>query len=225
MTRTRWTGLAGLLFGALFFATVMFAGSTPDSDSADAVQKYADYWKDDSHQSHALIAAMLLSYAFLVLVLFSAGLRDRLRAVDAGPLPSFVLAAGTASATLLLAGGAIGLAVGVTADESKAFEVDGKTAMLADSTSYGLMAPGLMAGAAMAVVVGIVTLRTKALPAWTAWLGFLLGLTALGSYFSAWAGFIGLPLWAAVVGIVLLLQRDAAPAAVAAVETPAMSTA
>jgi hypothetical protein len=219
MTRTRWTGLAGLLFGITFFLTVVFAGSTPESDDADSVQKYADYWKDTDHSSKAVIAAILLSYAFLVLVAFAAGLRDRLRAVDAGPLPSFVLAAGTVSAALLLAGGQIGLSIGVTLDQSKGYDVDGKTALLFDSVAYQVMAPGLMAGAVMAVLVGLVTLRTRILPAWTAWLGFLLGLTALGTYFSAWAGFFGLPLWSAVMGIVLLLQNDTAPAVS---ETPAM---
>jgi hypothetical protein len=78
-----------------------------------------------------------------------------------------------------------------------------------DGLAYQVMASALMAGAVMAVLVGILTLRTKALPTWTAWLGFLLGLTALGSFFSAWAGFFGLPIWSAVMGIVLLLRADA----------------
>ena len=209
MTRTRWTGLAGLLFGIGFFLTAMLAGTTPESDDADSVQKYADFWKDTSQQSKSVIAAILLSYSFLLLLAFAAGLRHRLRAVDTGPLPSLVLAAGTAAAALLLAGGQIGLAIGVTLDQSKGYDVDGKTAMLFDSTAYQVMAPGLMAAAVMAVIVGILTLRTKVLPAWTAWLGFVLGLSAAGSYFTAWAGFFGLPLWSAVVGIVLLLQKDA----------------
>lgn len=221
MTRTRWTGLAGLLFAIAFGIIVNFAGSTPDADASDAVQKYADYWKDSSHQSHAFVAAFLLCYAVLLLIAFAAGLRDRLRAADAGPLPSLVLAAGTLSAALLMAGGGIGLAIGATADQSSSFVVDGNTAILADNTAYMLMAPGLMAGAVMATVVGILTLRTRVLPVWTAWLGFLLGLTALGAYFSAWAGFIGLPLWSAVMGIVLLLQNDELPARA---ETPAMAT-
>jgi hypothetical protein len=210
MTRTRWTGMAGLLFGIGFFFTVVFAGTTPESDNANSVQLYADYWKDTSHQSHSVWAAIALSFAFLLLIAFAAGLRDRLRAVDPGPLPSLVLAAGTASAALLLAGGQLGLSIGVTLDQSKGFDVDGKTAMLFDSVAYQIMAPGLMAGAVMATVVGILTLRTRVLPAWTAWLGFLLGLTAVGTYYSAWAGFFGFPPWSAVVGIALLLRSDAA---------------
>jgi hypothetical protein len=216
MTRNRWTGLAGLVFGIGFFVTVLLAGSTPDADTSNAAQNYVDYWKDSTHQSHAMWAAFVLTYTVLVLVAFAAGLRDRLRAVDAGPLPSFVLAAGTVAAALLMAGAGIGLAVGVTADEAKAFQVDGNTAMLADNTAYALMAPAMMAAAVMAAAVGLVTLRTRVLPVWTAWLGFLLGLSALGSYFSAWVGFFGLPLWSAVIGIVLLVRPDRAEAPVVA---------
>jgi hypothetical protein len=225
MTRNRWTGLAGILFGALFFFAGVFSGTTPDSDSADAVRKYADHFNDSSNQSHNTISAFVLSYAVVLLVCFAAGLRQRLRAVDTGPLPALVLGLGATAAAALLVGGETSFAMGVTADQASSFKVDGNLAMLLDGLGYQVLAPGLMAAAAMAVAVGVLTLRTRALPRWTAWLGFLLGLTAVGSYFSAWAGFIGLPLWAAVVGIVLLLQRDAAPAAVAAVETPAMSTA
>src|SRR5690349_1516657 len=135
MTRNRWTGLAGLVFGISWFVTVMYAGSTPDTDDADAVQQYADYWKDTSHQSRALVAALILTFSFLILVGFAAGLRDRLRSVDTGPLPSYVLAAGTVSAGLLLVGGVMGLSIGVTLDQAKSFEVDGNTAMLFDSTA------------------------------------------------------------------------------------------
>jgi hypothetical protein len=44
----------------------------------------------------------------------------------------------------------------------------------------------------------------------------------VGTYFSAWIGFIGLPLWVGVMGIVLLLHKEKVDAATAAsaVEVP-----
>jgi len=212
MTRNRWTGLAGLLYAICFAAITIIVPSTPDTGDSDAVKQYADFWNDSSHQSRALVAAMVLTYAFLLFLGFAAGLRDRLRAVDSGPLPSLVLGAGAVSAALMLAGGVASFAVGITADQAKSFSADGKTAMIFDNLGYGMLAPAFMAAAVMAVAIGIVTLRTRVLPVWTAWLGFLLGLACVGSYFSAWTGFIGVPLWSGVIGIVLLLQRDAAPA-------------
>jgi hypothetical protein len=209
MTRTRWTGLAGLLFGIALFGSIITAGTTPDSDGAGAADRYANYWNNDSHRTRAVIAAMMFSYVFVVGIAFAAGLRDRLRSVDSGPLPSLVLAAGTAANVLLMAGATLGMIIGITAKDSSGFKVDGSTALLFDSTGYGLLAAGIMAAGAMTVVTGIVTLRTRVLPAWTAWLGFLVGLAGLGSYFTAWVDFMLLPLWAAVVGVVLLLRSDA----------------
>lgn len=208
MTRSRWTGLAGILVGLGLFSINIISGSTPDTGDRNAVQKYADFWNKSSHQSRAVVCAMVLTYVFLLLIGFAAGLRDRLRTVDSGPLPSLVLAAGTAAAALILVGAEASFAVGVTGDQGKAFAVDGKTAVVLDNLGYQLMAPGLMAAALMAVVTGILTLRTRVLPVWTAWLGFLFGLGAIGSYFSAWTGFIALPIWTVVMGVVLLLRPE-----------------
>ena len=214
MSRSRWTGLAGILFGALFLFAGIFSGTTPDTDGAEAAQKYADHFNDTSTQNHNTVSAFVLTYAFLLLVCFAAGLRQRLRAVDAGPLPALALGLGVAAAAALLVGGETSFAVGTAADQAESFKVDGNLAMLLDGLGYQVLAAGLMAGAAMAVVVGILTLRTRVLPVWTAWLGFLLGLTAVGSYFTAWTGFIGLPLWSVVVGLALVMAKDE-PATVA----------
>jgi hypothetical protein len=208
MTRTRWTGLAGVLFGATLFGAILVAGATPDSDGAGAPDRYAKYWNNDSHQSRAFLAAMMFTYVFLLGIALAAGLRDRLRTVDSGPLPSLVLAAGTAGNVLLFGGAVTGMIIGITAKESEGFKIDGSLAMLLDSAGYGLLTGGVMALAVMVVLTGILTLRTRVLPTWTAWLGFLVGLAALGSFFTAWVNFMLLPLWSAAVGVVLLMRAE-----------------
>jgi hypothetical protein len=215
MTRNRWTGLAGFLFAILFLSINIFGPSTPDSSGSNAVAKYASYWSNNDHQTKARIGVLLVTYAVLLLVAFSAGLRDRLRAVDNGPLPSYVLAAGTAAAALMGVAGSVGFAVGLGAADTASLKVDGGLALVLDEASYALLATGLMLAASMAVATGIITLRTRVLPAWTAWLGFLLGLAVAGSLFTAWLAFLGLPLWTLVVSIVLLTQPvdEPAPAA------------
>jgi hypothetical protein len=208
MTRARWTGLAGVLFALSMVLIPVLAGTTPDIGADDAPDRFARYWSDTSHQSDSNIAALILSYAFLLLIAFVAGLHSRLRAVDRGPLPTLVLAAGAAAAVLILVGGQISFVTGVAADMSDGFKVDGSTALLLDNLGYQILAPALMAAAVMTTVTGIITLRTRVLPAWTAWLGFLIGLAALGSYFSAWSGFFALPAWSVLVGLVLLFTND-----------------
>ncbi|MBK5307605.1 MAG: DUF4386 family protein [Frankiaceae bacterium] len=211
MTRNRWTGLTGVLFGISFFAAAFTAGTTPDMGESNATEKFATYWNDTSHQSKAAITALVMTYVFLLLIAFAAGLRDRLRAVDAGPLPSLVLAAGVAAAVLILAGAQVGSIIGLTADQSSGYKVGGELALTLDTLAYQLFAPGLMAAGVMAVCTSLVTLRTRVLPAWTAWIGFLVGLAAVGSVFSAWTNFFLLPVWALVIGLVLLMRGDAEP--------------
>ncbi|MCA1713430.1 MAG: hypothetical protein LC789_18040 [Actinobacteria bacterium] len=211
MTRNRWTGVAGILFGLIFFAAGALAGSTPNSSASDAPARYLRYWTEGNHADRARLAGLVMTYVVVLLLAFAAGLRERLRGVDVGPLPSFVLAAGTACAVLIVAGAQASVAVGGASADTDAFKVDGNSALLFDHLGYGIMAPGLMAGAAMAVAVGLVTLRTRVLPAWTAWLGFLLGLGALGSFFTAWTGFFLLPIWSVAVGVCLLLRKDDVP--------------
>lgn len=215
MTRNRWTGLAGLLFTILFLSFIFTNPQTPDQASADAAAKYASYWNNSDHQTMARVGMILATYACLLLVAFTAGLRDRLRTVDSGLLPSYVLAAGTAAAALVAVGVAMWSAVPIAAADSSSFKVDGSLALALDAAGYGVIATGLMLAASVAVVTGIVSRRTRVLPAWTAWLGFLLGLTAAGSLFTAWIGLLGLPLWTLAVSIVLLTRPvdEPAPAA------------
>ncbi|MDT7573571.1 MAG: hypothetical protein QOE05_3745 [Actinomycetota bacterium] len=216
MTRTRWTGLAGVLFAIVFFVGGALAGSTPNSSASDAVQRYERYWSNGDHADRGRLAGLVLTYVVILLVAFAAGLRDRLRAVDAGPLPSFVLASGAVAAALIVGGAQASLAVGSTHADTASFKVDGNSALLFDHLGYGMMAPGLMAAAAMAVAVALVTLRTRVFPVWTAYLGILLGLGAVGSFFTAWTGFFLLPLWSLVIGVLLFLKDDAAEPAAAA---------
>lgn len=212
MTRSRWTGVAGLLFGLLFFSIDLFGPSTPDSSKADAVSQFASYWSNADNQTKSQIGTLLLTYACVLLIAFSAGLRDRLRAVDRGPLPSYVLAAGTAAAVLVGVGGAAAFAPGIAAADVSSLKVDGGLAVVLDDIGYVLLATGLMAAGSMAVVTGLVSRRTGVLPQWTAWLGFLLGLTAVGSIFTAWLGFLGLPIWVVAISIVLVVRApDIAP--------------
>ncbi|MDX6197000.1 MAG: hypothetical protein QOJ79_151 [Actinomycetota bacterium] len=213
MTRTRWTGLTGLLFGVLFFAIDIFGPSTPNTNDAHAVTQFASYWGENSSQTKSRIATLLVTYTCIVLIAFAAGLRDRLRAADPGPLPSFVLAAGTAAAVLVSVGAVAGFATGIAASDIPSFKVDGGISVVLDDMGYMLLATGLMAAGGMAVATSIVSRRTGVLPAWTAWLGFLLGLTAVGSIFTAWLGFVGLPIWVVAVSVALLMRKDTAEVA------------
>ncbi|MCW2681661.1 MAG: hypothetical protein JWM62_3062 [Frankiales bacterium] len=207
MSRRQWIGLAGVLFGAVMLAGIFTSGTTPDSTGSGAVERYQEYWSDSGHQDRASMAAIILTYACPLLVALAAGLRSLLRRVDDGPLPSLVLAAGAASAALFGTGSALINSPGVAAAES-GYQVDGNAALHLESIGYYVLSTAVMLGAAMAVAVALSNRRAHVLPSWTVVLAGLVGLAAVGSIFTAWLGFILLPVWAVVVGVCLLVVRE-----------------
>ena len=212
MSRRQWAGLAGLLFGIAMIVGVAVSGTTPDSGKADAIERYQEYWADTDNQNRAAIGSIILTYACVLLVCFAASLRQLLRRLDDGPLPTLVLAAGTASAALLGAGSAMVNGAGVAAVET-VYEPDGGSAMLVESMGYYTLTTGIMLAATMAVATSLSNRRTRVLPQWTAILSGLLALATIGSIFTAWVGFMVFPAWAIITGICLLAIRERAAAA------------
>lgn len=209
MTRKQWTGLAGLVFGAVMLVAVLYIGSTPDSDGAGAVAKYTEYWTDDDNQQRAAIAQLLFTYLTVVLLCFAAGLRKVVGA-DNSAMKSVILAAGTAAAALLMVGGTLTSGVGLAGDQTSGYQVDGNHALLLESVGYFILVAATMSAAAMAVAVSLENRRTRVLPAWTIGLTGLFALGQLGSIYTAWSGFMLLPIWSIVIGICLLATKGAA---------------
>lgn len=209
MTRRQWTGLAGVLFGALMITGIVSSGTTPDT-GAGAVERYTEYWSDGGHQDRAVLGSILLTYACVMLVLFSAGLRSLLARVDDSGLPSAVLGAGAASAATFAVGAMLLNGVGIAAAETDdGYKVDGNHALLTESIGYYTVSTAMMLAAAMAVAFSVANRTARVAPQWTMVLSVLLGLVGLGSIFAAWVGFMLLPIWSVVMGVCLLVARRA----------------
>lgn len=209
MSRRQWIGLAAVLFGVIMFVGIVSSGATPDRDGSDAAELYQTYWSDDGNSDAASRGSIMITYATVLFLLAAAGLHWLLRQVDDGPLPVVVLAAGVASAAGFGATGALINGVGNAAAEG-GYEPDGGSALLVESIGYYTATAAVMAAAAMAVAFSLSNRRARVVPQWTLVLSALLGLAGLGSIFSAWAGFMLLPLWAVVTGVCLLATKEGA---------------
>jgi hypothetical protein len=207
MTRRQWTGLAGVLFGALMLAGILTSGTTPDSSGAGAVDRYTKHWSDSGQQDRAVIGSIVLLYAWVLLACFAAGLRQLLLALAESPLRSIVHGTGTAAAALFAVGGVMVNGAGVAAAESSGYQVDGNDALLLESVGYYVLTAGMMMGATMAVAFSVANRGARLVPAWTVVLTGLMAVVGLGAIFLAWAGFMLLPAWAVVMGLCLLLTR------------------
>jgi hypothetical protein len=116
---------------------------------------------------------------------------------------------GTAAAALLGVGAALVNGVGLSGNESSGFKVDGNTAILFEDISYYVLSAGIMMAAAMAVSFALANRAAGLVPAWSIVLSAIVGLAGLGGAFTAWMGFLALPIWAIVIGGLLLLTRGA----------------
>jgi hypothetical protein len=208
MTRRQWTGLAALLTGVSMITGIFISGSTPDSSGAGAVERYAKYWAEGDNQDKASLGGVILTFATVLLVLTVAGLRNLLaRAGDSG-LSTVVATAGTAAAAMFGAGAALINGAGLAAAEAD-FAAEGTEALLVEGIGYYTLTASIMCAAAMAMAFSLANRTARVVPQWTMVFSALLALVALGSIYAAWLGFMLLPLWGVVIGIVLLVTRGA----------------
>lgn len=210
MTRRQWIGLAGVLFGIAMFVGITMSGTTPESDGSGAAERYQQHWADSDNADAAAYGTMVLTYATALLLLLSSGLAWLLRRLDDGPLPMVVLAGGTASAAGFGVGAALLNGPGNAAAES-GYQPDGGSALLVEAIGYYTATAAVMAAAVMAVAFSLSNRRARVVPQWTLVLSVLLGLGGLGSIFTAWVGFMLLPLWGVVMGVCLLATKESAP--------------
>lgn len=201
--------MAGLVFGAAMFGAIALIGSTPESDGADAIARYTEFWSDEDKQSKASLGQVLFSYLTVVLVCFAAGLRKVVGA-DNSAAKSVILAAGTASAALLMVGGTLVSGVGLAGAETDGYKVDGNQALLLEGLGYYVLVAATMTAAAMAVAVSLDNRRTRALPAWTIAVTGLFALGQLGSIYTSWSGFFLMPIWCVIIGVCLLATKGPA---------------
>ncbi len=200
----RFLPIAGVLAGLLFFVGLVLLRNDPASETGPA-ETFA-YWQNDrgQHQIVALLVAPLIAF---LLLFFGAGLRRRLAQGngDAGhgsvAFGGALLAAATFTLVAMLEG----------AMTNAAHEGERETVYTLNQLhSYDWLGWNA-AFAAMLLATGLGARRNGMLPTPLAWATIAIGaslLTPLGFF-----GFILVPVWLIVVGVLLSRRATAAPRA------------
>jgi hypothetical protein len=175
------SGLFGPRLAALFgvaFAVLMFLATAalevPHNVSAYEVTRW---WSDEANQRMALFSMTADALAAIAFCLFLSFLRDRLN-VGGGTAGNPMYTVGLAFAAGLLATAA---ARGVIANAL----MNGETMPLPDTLryfpelAYAFMEVSLMAAGACILLASWAIKKTAALPAWTAWVGFVTGAATM----------------------------------------------
>ena len=213
-TWSRWAPISGIAFVEAYVAG-MFVSRTPDSsDPADVIAAY--YTDSRSHRVSMIIATYVLILGAMLFLWFLSGVRSRLRAAegDDGTLSNLAFGAGVVFVGLLSVG-ALALA-SVPASISFAennIPTRADTIQFADSLGYGAILVGAMlAAAVMIFTISIITLRTGALPKWSAYVGILAAIALL--FAVIWIPQIALLIWTLCISIAMLVRPAVATQAV-----------
>jgi hypothetical protein len=218
MRSTRAAALAGFSF-VVVYVVAWLVSRSPDSDDPSA--QIASYYTDKGNRVMEVVSTYMFVVAAILFVCFVAGLRGRLRAAEGGDATTTSIAYGSAivfaglltGGTMLLAGVPAGMALGgVRAPEG------GDIVNFMQSAGYGMMLVGAMLFAATSIAaISLVSMRTGALPRWSAWLGYVCAFVLL--FAVVWLPQIALLVWVVAVSVVLLREPSRATAPVAAPAT------
>lgn len=202
--RLRWGPVCGVLF-VVFLVVADFVATTPDT------KKSADYllaWYIKSSHRTAVGISTVLSDIGVVFGLFWYGyLRDRLGRSDIGSRFSPIMMGGA----IIFAGGGLlfsGTNIALIDNPKKMLPA---TAQTLTFLSSDLGAAALTTGISILMwAIGFIVLRTKVLPVWLAWFGFLIGVVALAGPIGFFA-FLATGVWTLIVAFVMWRKENNLP--------------
>jgi len=178
---SRWAPLSGILFVVAYVVGIIFVKTLDSNDSPATIAAY--YAHSKSNRVETIIAAYMLVVARLLFLWFLSCLRSRLRAAegDPGTLSTLMFGLGIVFVGLISVG-ALGLAAvpGSISFGENGNIFDAGTVQAAQSLGWGaILIGGMLSAAATILTASILTLRTGALPKWSAWVGILAAIALL----------------------------------------------
>jgi hypothetical protein len=203
----RFLPLAGVLAGLLFFVGLALLWEDPTSETGPA-ETFA-YWEADRGR-HQIIALLLTPLMGFLLIFFGAGLKRRLERGNGDSGHGIVAFGGAllAAAVFLL----VAMLEGAMTNAAHEGQRDA-VYTLNQAHSYDWLGWN-PAFAAMLLATGLGARRNGMLPRWLCWATIVIGaslLTPLGFF-----GFILMPVWLIVVGVLLSRSAPTSPEPAAA---------
>jgi len=206
----QWAGLAGIVYVVLFIigAILSFGGGQPDTGSAP--EEIISYYADSGHRDKLGLGWILVVLGVFFFLWFLAGLRQAVGRLDGnGFLTALTTVGGAVYAALTLAAVSVNMAVKTMSDDTFQNTVYPELIHAADDLAYVLHSAGGIGAGAMMIAASLAALRARVLPAWSGWLGILLGIVALFSIL--FIPQIGIAVWLVVAGALLFLSRARHP--------------
>jgi hypothetical protein len=198
----RFLPLAGVLAGLLFLVGLVLNRTDPSSETGPA--KTFTYWQAN-HGQHQIVGLLVAPLIAFLLIFFGAGLKRRLEQADGGSGYGTVAFGGALLAAAVFA--LVGMLEGAMTNAAHEGERQA-VYTLNQLHSYDWLGWNA-AFAALLLASGLGARRTRMLPAPLAWATIVLGASLLTPV--GFVGFMLLPLWLIVVGILLSRVETTSP--------------
>jgi drug/metabolite transporter (DMT)-like permease len=208
-------GICAVLFVVLMVVGVTLGFDQPDNDAAD--QEWIDYVNDDGKLVMNLIGGYLLVIAGVLFLVFLVAMYQRMRAAESSDsgLPLVMLVTGVGWALGLMIGAIIIEVIPGGTKLGSATPATPETARWLPQIGFAvILVAGALCAAAMSAVMSGLILRTKAMPVWLAYFGFLAALAML--FAATFFPVIIFALWVLVLGIVMATSAEPEERAVTA---------
>jgi hypothetical protein len=206
-----WSSLGGVAFTVLAVVGAIFLYDGPQ-DSSPA--KMAAWYSSSSNRTHVNVGWVLVGLAFLCLIWFLAGVRERVALAEQAGAPgaSFLSTLVMIGGTVFVAAGIcqIGIAAGIKtmSDDTYHHQVYSGLIHAAGDASYIILAGSGVAMASLIFALALATFNFGLLPRWVGWFGVVAGIAAVFSLFFftmlVWL------LWLAVASVQLYLRSPSA---------------
>jgi len=205
-------GIAGLVFSALFVASLVLLYRHPASGSS--AQEIAEWYGRKDARNIGVVGLYLVPFAGIAFLWFIAVIRSRIGDLEDRFFSTVLFGSGILFVAMLFAAAAAGGAPFTAVKFQGAPAPSPDTIVFARGLAYTfLYVYGVRAAAVFMIVVSTIALRTTILPRWLSFLGYALAAVLLFSV-SFFKGIVLIfPAWVTALSIVILWTARRLPAA------------
>ena len=203
----RWAALGGIIFVVLMVVGTTFVADVPDPDAPQ--QQLATYLGDSGNHMRNIIGAYIWVVGALAFLCFVTGLRSVLRGAEGGTgaLSNLVFGAGVVFAAVWMVSAVAFSAVAYAVELRGATVSDPDFVKLLPQMAWMILLVGAgFAGLLLVLTTSILSLKTRALPRWLAWLGIVVAIALL--FDVIYVNIVPLLIWVLAASIVLLRRRE-----------------
>jgi hypothetical protein len=206
-TRARRVGIAGLAFCGFLVAALVLP-NPPEADQSDAA--IVAYYASGGNRHKEFVSVFLFAIAIISFLVFASGLRGLLAEAvgNQSLLPDVAFASGLTFAVLVAAGWAAATAITATREFSDELEVTPDIARLIRHLgAWWLPSLGAMTASLLVAATSLAARRTRFLPAWLTWGGFVVTILLVLSLPLQFFGALIVALWVLATSLVLLARK------------------